>query len=110
MGECTMKNLKKHKWADVIHAYADGYEVQYRVKNTGQWNTADAPFFDDNTLDLEWRVKPNIVTQRFRMALTTMGVIAVNIDNSSLDNPVEYDVIGFIQWVGSPASIEVEEF
>lgn len=102
-----MKNLKKHKWEDVINAYADGYEVQYRVRNTGQWNTLDAPCFDDNTL--EWRVKPNIVVKWFRMALTTMGVIAVNIDNSSLDNPAEYDVMGFIKWIGSPASIEVEE-
>ena len=104
-----MKNLQKHKWADVIHAYADGHEVQYRVKNTTLWLPTSAPCFDDNcSYNLEWRVKPNITIETYRMALTTNGVIAVNLDNASIDNPAEYDVMGFIKWIGDVVSIEVE--
>ena len=42
------------------------------------------------------------------MALTTNGVIAVNLDNASIENPAEYDVMGFIKWIGDVVSIEVE--
>ena len=53
----------RHKWADVIHAFADGKEIQWR------WivGCIDRPWFDfcqvsyaqfDNSA-IEWRVKPH---------------------------------------------------
>lgn len=42
-----------HKYADVIKAWADGYEVQYL--NWDTWHDSIFPSFDP---DLEWRIKP----------------------------------------------------
>ncbi|QHZ59766.1 hypothetical protein HWD03_gp085 [Alteromonas phage vB_AmeM_PT11-V22] len=43
-----------HKYADVIKAWADGYEVQ--SFNCGKWNDVNYPTFNP---DLEWRIKPD---------------------------------------------------
>lgn len=51
--------MKPHKHADVLHAIADGKEVQWKNRVTGEW-------FDDASCSLtplthdylEWRVKP----------------------------------------------------
>jgi len=47
----------KHKHADVIHAYADGAEIQYRNLqcSTPNWTDITEPSFCE---DVEYRVKP----------------------------------------------------
>lgn len=51
----SLYNRTPHKYADVIKAWADGYEVQYYSKCNEAWEDQDYPSFNP---DLEWRVKP----------------------------------------------------
>jgi len=49
----------KHKHADLIHAWADGAEIQYRIANKngkGSWIDDDCPTWFDE--ELEYRIKP----------------------------------------------------
>ena len=54
--------MAKHKWHDVIVAYAEGEEIQFFNKRTFRWE--DAPFrWEDAPVptfypEYEWRVKP----------------------------------------------------
>ena len=45
----------KHKHADVIHAWADGAQVQYKNQYSQEWEDAPRPAFD---LLVEYRIKP----------------------------------------------------
>lgn len=47
--------MAKHKWHDVIVAWANGEEVQYMSKGLKEWRDQPSPSFD---ISLEWRVKP----------------------------------------------------
>jgi hypothetical protein len=52
----------KHKYADVIKAWADGEVIQLRTKGNEEWidvsgaRWADAPNF--NKKNVEWQIKP----------------------------------------------------
>jgi hypothetical protein len=49
--------MPRHKHADVIHAYAEGDEIEVYDKRIG-WDTVPWPSFDPS---LKYRVKPKIV-------------------------------------------------
>lgn len=55
-----------------------------------------------------YRIKPRTVTKQYRMAKTIDGVIAVDVTDSTLDDPAEYNVEGFISWIGDVTNV-VEE-
>ena len=44
----------KHKHADLIHAWADGQQIQFRLPN-GTWANTDSPNWQDIN---EYRIKP----------------------------------------------------
>jgi hypothetical protein len=50
--------MTRHKHADVIHAWADGAEIQYRRYKEEQWVDVDSPCFNPG---FEYRIKPRIV-------------------------------------------------
>jgi hypothetical protein len=55
--------MTKHKWADVIHAWADGAEVEFRMinANTGQfepWKRVREEFFWLEGPGFEYRIAP----------------------------------------------------
>lgn len=60
-----MKERKEHKHAEAIRAYADGYELEFRVKpsegrygsTNGTWYPCSKPDFHP---DFEYRVKPDV--------------------------------------------------
>lgn len=61
-----MTTERKHKWSEVIKAWADGKQIQFRIKNSTFWIDEEfdggIPLFNDS--DREWRVKPkNIVME-----------------------------------------------
>lgn len=106
----------KHKWYDVIVAWASGEKIQCRYIGN-EWFDLSEYIFENNPDfsrdDLEWRVKPRSITKRYRMALISIckpstTCIAVDITNSTLDDPIEYKVQGFIRWVGDSADVEIE--
>lgn len=47
--------MVKHKHAEVIHAWADGAEIEYRGKDGEQWMRTGIPEWSDHT---QYRVKP----------------------------------------------------
>ena len=46
----------KHKHADLIHAWADGAEIQYKDKDSTQWRNIATPYWDSQIG--EYRIKP----------------------------------------------------
>ena len=50
-----MENPKRHKHADLIHAWAEGAEIEGFNPNTGEWVHTNAPNFNRN---YEYRIKP----------------------------------------------------
>ena len=48
--------MPRHKHADVIHAWADGAEIQFRRDAGERWD--DIPFLNESN---EYRIKPRIV-------------------------------------------------
>ena len=47
--------MRRHKHADVIHAWAEGAELQFYNKPFERWETAKQPGFLESTL---YRIKP----------------------------------------------------
>ncbi len=98
-------STSRHPLADLIHAWAEGAEIQIYDYTDKVWRSIMTPSWSNT---FSYRVKPKTVTKQYRMAKTTNGVTAVDITNASLDNPAEYDVEGFINWIGGVTNV-VEE-
>lgn len=110
----------KHRWYDVIVAWAGGEKIQYRSDAWKPWEDYTigigwVPSFCDKTV--EWRVKPKTITKRYRMALVNRYggiavkepyVTAIDVSHFSIDDPAEYNIQGFIRWVGEPVEVEIE--
>lgn len=107
----------KHRWYDVIVAWAGGENIQFNdIRFEQEWSTLEKyndPFFNDD--NFEWRIKPKTVIKKYRMALVSASkfnsvknVISVDITDISIDDPIEYNVLGFIRWVGEPVEVEIE--
>ena len=66
--------MKPHKHAEVIHAWADGAEVQMKMHD-GVWINADTPYWHN---DCEYRVKPSEKVVRWLWAWQdTIGIWSV---------------------------------
>lgn len=62
--------MKQHKHAAVIHAWADGAEIEYRGKDGDQWMRTGIPEWVDHT---QYRVKPEKVYPETRMTLSELN-------------------------------------
>jgi hypothetical protein len=98
-------NPKRLPCADVIHAWAEGAEIEVYDYHDKVWTVTKSPSWSDT---FSYRIKPKKVTKQYRMAKTIDGVIAVDVTNSTLDDPAEYNVEGFISWIGGVTNV-VEE-
>jgi hypothetical protein len=47
--------MKPHKHAELIKAWADGAEIEYRFFDDGEWNIANTPSWKEGT---QYRIKP----------------------------------------------------
>ena len=54
----------RHKHADLIIAWANGAEIEFKVQATGDWKKTDTPSWQE---DYEYRVKPP--AKKYRVAL-----------------------------------------
>jgi hypothetical protein len=111
--------MNKHKWYNEIVAWAEGKPIQLRYKtitNFTEWKDFNDEYavmdFDD--VDLEFRVKPNIV--KYRLYLDGLdGDIVDNIimivssdDNSSKTAiAVESFNSSFIRWLTDWIELEI---
>lgn len=49
------ESKKRHIYADLIHAWAEGAEIEMRFSDKEDWKTIDAPMFNPRR---EYRIKP----------------------------------------------------
>ena len=47
--------MKRHKWADLIHEWAEGAEIEYFQEGFNTWLLATSPTFSEST---KYRIKP----------------------------------------------------
>ena len=76
--EKEVKN-KPRKHAEVIKAWADGADIQFRVRDVSDWKDDPRPSWVPS---LEYRVKPEM--RKFRVALLDRGDV-VAIDNHATE-------------------------
>ena len=97
-------NPKRHKHADLIHAWAEGAIIQFKLPD-GDWKDCldNVPLWNP---DGNYRIKPAIKTIKFRNWLTKSGRISTwnLIEGDSVEGYTEFKC-----WVGDWQSIEVEE-
>lgn len=111
--------MQKHKYYDVIVAWASGEQVQCLVKIGDEWDslwedfeepTNGVPCF--NSPNFKWRIKPKTYTKKYRMALVKhplwQDVITICLDGCTLDSPAEHEVKGFVRWIGEAVEVEFE--
>lgn len=88
---------KRHKHADLIHAWAEGAEIEYQRSN-GTWEDCE-PAWAENT---NYRIKPKTKTVRFRNFIHTLGFVSsTGCDLSDKDY--------FKKWIGDWQEVEIEE-
>ena len=98
---------KPHKWAAVIHAWADGRAVQWRtgVEWYGYTTTGSGEGF--NAKHVEWRIKPEVV--RYRVALFRTDdnfFYTLTTSETFYDKGVEGRK-SFVRWLGDWQEVEI---
>ncbi len=91
-----IQNPKRHKHADIIHAWADGAKIQ--MKYFGKWIDIIEPrFFEKN----EYRIKPKKNTVTFRNYLDKDGCVNLTFVCDHAPN--------FAKWLGDWQEVEIED-
>lgn len=97
---------KKHIHCDVIKAWADGEEVEYKHPDDACWHKASTPNWDVN---IQYRVKPKPVTKWYRVALFKKGnddyLLFVS-GNDFLEKNYESQK-NFVRWVTERQYVEI---
>jgi len=91
---------KPQKHADLIHAWADGAEIEFFDIALDRWFSATAPSWDDN---FQYRIKPEKLKIRFRNYLAVNGEVETT-TNGSFELSLR-----FKRWLGDWQEVEVEE-
>lgn len=92
-------NTKRRKHADLIHAWAEGAEIQYQKAN-GSWDCVlgNRPAWSDCEI---YRVKPKTRIVRFRNYISCSGNIYVASDSEQIGQDHK--------WLGDWQNVEIEE-
>ena len=96
--EQQKQNPKRHKYADLIHAWAEGAEIQW--KDGDYWKDIEDPGFYEYD---EYRIKPKTKTIRFRNWYHTNGRVYASHSQCEENGP------DFVKWLGDWQEVEVEE-
>lgn len=84
--------MSKHKWYDVIVAWADGETIQaaYSNDDVPVWQDfiSTDPRFDSKCW--QWRVKPKVIRTKFRVAQMKDKSFVIVV-NDSLNESIQYD-------------------
>ena len=99
--ENSAENQNRRKHADLIHAWAEGAEIQALF--AGGWSDCIKPQFEDH---IKYRIKPKTKTVRFRTGITKQGDVITYQYGRSLD--IEQSP-NFKQWLGDWQKVEIEE-
>lgn len=92
-------NTKRRKHADLIHAWAEGAEIQYQKAN-GSWDCVfeNYPTWSDCEI---YRIKPKTKIVRFRNWISCSGNIYVASESEQIGQDHK--------WLGDWQEVEIEE-
>ena len=97
---------KPHKHADLIKAWADGAEIQYKMSEylaSDVWIDTHQPVWESNN---EYRVKPKTVKYRLYLWKNKMDEFSVEVVDENCLYVTE-DLPGFVTWLGDWNEVEV---
>lgn len=99
-----------HKHAALIHAWADGAEIEYRISADSPWHAAPFPAWNLNQeYRIKPRIKPRIEQRRYRVALFRSDRVAWT---ETVDTPAEADHTAdherFHSWLTDWVEYEIE--
>lgn len=114
-----VSTMQKHKYYDVIVAWANGEQIQCLVNIGDEWGDVWEDFEEPvngvpcfNNPNFKWRIKPKTYTKKYRMAIVKhplgQDVITICLDGYTLDSPAEYEK-GFVRWIGEAVEVEFDE-
>ena len=86
---------QRHKHADVIIAWADGAEIEYRKSQEDIWNAASFPCWIEN---YEYRVKPPAKKYRVALFCDSTESYTSTADNRETSNDYE-GMSHFVRWL-----------
>lgn len=107
MCEEENNNLKRHPHADIIHAWAEGQEIQF-LCSSGKWVTIGNPEW---SLEAKYRIKPKTKVLKFRNCVLkgeNGDLVPILIRKQDTANLYE-NKPGFVKWLGPWQEVEVEE-
>ena len=84
---------QRHKYADVIIAWANGAEIEYRLGPHERWSEAPSPRW---YAGFEYRIKPP--AKKYRVALFNDYTCVCTADNTVNASAYEKDT-GFVRWL-----------
>jgi len=92
-------NTNRRKHADLIHAWAEGADIQFQRKD-GTWDNVilNMPTWSEKET---YRIKPKTKTVRFRNYLTLDGLIGSRYTDLQPGD--------FVKWLGDWQEVEIEE-
>ena len=85
---------QRHKHADVIHAWAEGAEIEYRSHIDGGWVVTSAPKWLE---EYEYRVKPP--AKKYRVALIKGADHYTTTADTETDASFISCSAGFVRWL-----------
>ncbi len=94
-----MTQNKRHKHADLIHAWADGAEIQWKGCDSDKWIDCYPKWLNGT----EYRIKPKTKTVRFRNYIDSTDNVAVTYTGST----ETYN--HFKKWLGDWQELEIED-
>lgn len=96
-----------HKHKDVIIAWANGEQIEYREPPLSlDWVPVDFPAWFDKA---EYRVKPQPVIRTFRVALFKGAEYCTHTIDREEDSKLYEGDANFIAWLTDPIPYQVEE-
>lgn len=94
---------KPHVHAELIKAWADGAEIQYKPGGKqGNWLDCLYPTWDSC---IEYRIKPKTIKYRLYLYQSGMRTIIQTANESDRDDATKYR--SFIRWMGDWQEVEV---
>lgn len=102
----------KHKYADVIIAWANGETVQFKYSDSNNWvdyphDNADeyyGPIWNDPKTT--WRVKPIVIKYRLALMFDKNYGHYVSAENTELDRST-LQSHNFVKWISDWINVEV---
>ena len=94
---------KPHKHADLIKAWADGAEIQFKAPCEYGWRDCTHPDWQEV---LQYRIKPKTVKYRLYLWKNKMDEFSVEVVDENCLYVTE-DLPGFVTWLGDWNEVEV---